>query len=80
MNHKRIESERISEHVNAFLSAGKSIQKIPNGVGKESPFPTETHRKAQANGAKKRRESSRLHPPTTESKSKRWNDGAHGVM
>lgn len=80
MNHKQLESQTISEQVQAFLMSGNTIKQIPRGVGKENQFPTETHRRAQANGAKKRKESWRWHPAEPESKSRRWNDGAQGVI
>lgn len=82
MNTKHIESQKISEQVQEFLAAGKPIQKIPNGVGKDNPFPTDSHRKAQKNGAraKRRKDSSRWHGPSDDSKSRRWNDGKQGVL
>lgn len=83
MNHKHLESMAISEQIAYFLAAGKEIEKVPAGVGKDNPFPTETHMKAQANGAKatkRKKGESRWHGPAQVSKSARWNDGAMGVM
>jgi len=81
MSHKHVESQNISEQVREFLASGNEIKPIPRGVGKDNPFPTETHRKAQANGAKStKHRKGRWHGAPKESKSKRWNDGAVGVL